>query len=97
MEILKWIGLGFGALTATGGVLTGAWHLGEATGYRPALKYELEEQGWFNRRIYLLDKVKAGKINQREIGELCGLSAALRKAPPAVCETEQFLSGRVNQ
>lgn len=77
MEILKWIGLGFGALTASGAVLTGLWQIGDVTGYRPAWKWELRDQGLFMTRQRLLDRIEDGTITDFQRGVLSGLCTAL--------------------
>lgn len=85
MELLKWTGVGFAALTAVGGGITGLWQVGDSIGYRPAWKWELEQSGWFNRRLYLRDKIEAGTATPRDIGEFCGLSLVLKQPLKAEC------------
>lgn len=73
-ELAKLLAL-FAGLTTLG---SGMWWAGDRTGFRPALKYELDNQGYWLTRQRLLEKVRDHTISEREMGILCGLSQALR-------------------
>lgn len=76
--LLKLIVLFLGAAGTAIGFLVGAWEAGDAWGVRPALKYEMDNMGFYLTRRELLRKQKREGLDERETGELCGLSAVLR-------------------